>query len=291
MPESRKIAVDVRMTQALLMLSILGTGALLKDFSLGISQVASAFAGGLFTQYACMRRLNLKHVGYKSAVITCLGVSLLLRSDSLYAHALSAAAAVLSKFVCRISGKHIFNPANLGVLLGLTLLPGTWVSAGQWGSDTAIAFWLAAFGSVSLLRLRFQLMTWCFLTFYIGIFYCHRMLWMGYETAILLHHLQSGALLLFAFFMISDPKTAPNHPAAQVLQSLIVAACAYVWQFELYFTNALLWSLLLASFLVPLWDRIFTAPAFSWRRTGGNTDEIGSNPATYFGGSPQHSSA
>lgn len=260
---------DVRVVQASLMLGILGAGALLRDFSLTLPQVLGAFAGGLLAQLVGLRALKLKDVGYKSAVITCIGVALLLRSDSIYAHFISAAAAIASKFILRIRGKHVFNPGNFGVLFGLSFLPGTWVSAGQWGSDTAAAFWLVALGSVALVRLRSQLLTWSFLTAYIGIYYSHRMLWLGYELPILLHHLQSGSLLLFAFFMISDPKTAPNHQFSRVLHTAIVAAGAYVWQFEFYFTNALLWSLLIASLLVPVWDRIFAAPAFRWRRHGG----------------------
>lgn len=265
---------NIRIVQAFLMLSILGAGAVAKDFSLDPVQVLLAFLGGLSAQYICLRLLGIKHAGYQSAIITCIGVSLLLRSDNLYAHALAAAAAVISKFSIRISGKHVFNPANFGVLIGLSLLPGTWISAGQWGSGTALAFWLIAFGSVSLMRLRFQLMTWSFLTAYVGIFIFHRVLWMGYETSVLLHHLENGTLLLFAFFMISDPKTAPNHTAAKLLQTLIVAGTAYVWQFEFYMTNALLWSLLFASLLVPVWDRLFTAPQFEWRSFGGTNNDV-----------------
>jgi hypothetical protein len=39
------------------------------------------------------------------------------------------------RFVIRINGKHLYNPANLGVIVGLTLLPGAWISPGQWGND------------------------------------------------------------------------------------------------------------------------------------------------------------
>ena len=38
---------------------------------------------------------------------------------------------------------------------------------------------------------------------------CGRSWWLGEPLAIPLHRLENGALLIFAFFMVSDPKTTP----------------------------------------------------------------------------------
>ena len=43
-----------------------------------------------------------------------------------------------------------------------------------------------------------------------GLLLIGRALWLGDPLSIPLHQLQNGALLIFAFFMISDPKTTPN---------------------------------------------------------------------------------
>ncbi|MFN8548799.1 MAG: hypothetical protein U0527_12740 [Candidatus Eisenbacteria bacterium] len=51
-----------------------------------------------------------------------------------------------------------------------------------------------------------------------------------------------GALLLFAFFMISDPKTTPDSRAGRLLFAALVAAGAAFVPFVLYRTNGLLWS-------------------------------------------------
>jgi Na+-translocating ferredoxin:NAD+ oxidoreductase RnfD subunit len=86
--------------------------------------------------------------------------------------------------------------------------------------------------------------------------------------------LQSGALLLFTFFMISDPKTTPDSRSGRILFALLVAAAAAYVQFALYRTNGLLWSLAICSILTPLIDYMSPAKQYQWQipNTGGQGD-------------------
>jgi Na+-translocating ferredoxin:NAD+ oxidoreductase RnfD subunit len=88
-----------------------------------------------------------------------------------------------------------------------------------------------------------------------------RSAWLGEPLAIPVHRLQSGALLIFAFFMISDPRTTPSRRAGRVLFATLVAAGAAFVQFRLFRTNGLLWSLALLAPLVPVIDRLLPAAA------------------------------
>jgi Na+-transporting NADH:ubiquinone oxidoreductase subunit NqrB len=142
-----RMPLDARLFQVAFLATLLSTGVLARDFSLRPEQMALAFAAGLAAQAFWVRRLGLVKVGYLSAVITCFGLSILLRADNLWAHPLAAAVAISAKFVLRANGKHLFNPANLGAMLGLTVLPGAWVSPGQWGNDLAYACWFIARGA------------------------------------------------------------------------------------------------------------------------------------------------
>jgi len=72
--------------------------------------------------------------------------------------------------------------------------------------------------------------------------------------------------LLFAFFMISDPKTTPDSRAGRILFALLVALGAGFVQFKLFRTNGLLWSLAAGSLLVPLLDRLLPGARYQWRR-------------------------
>ncbi len=255
---------DARVYQILFLATLLATGALVRDFSLRPEQMALTFATGLATQALFLRLLKIRGAGYLSAVITCFGLSILLRADTVWVHPLAAAVAIASKFVLRVNGKHVFNPANLGVMVALLLLPGAWISPGQWGSDLALAAWFVALGALVSKKARRWDISWMFLACFVGLV-AARVAWLGQSPHVLLHQLQSGALLLFTFFMISDPMTIPNRRAARLVHAAVVALAACGWQYGLFRPNALVWALFLCTPLVPLLDRLLPGARFQWR--------------------------
>jgi Na+-transporting NADH:ubiquinone oxidoreductase subunit NqrB len=257
---------DARIWQIAFQAILLTVGVLARDFSLAASQMALCFAAGLATQAIWVRALGLKGVGFLSAAITCFGLSLLLRAESLWVHPLAAALAISAKFTLRVRGKHLFNPANLGVVAAVTLLPGAWISPGQWGSDLALAAWFVALGGLVASRAQRADTSWIFLAAYLGLAGLWT-LWLGKSLASWLHQMENGALLLFAFFMISDPMTTPNRRCARILHALGVAALAFAWQFLLYKPNGLIWALFLCVPLVPLLDRWLPGERFRWDGT------------------------
>ena len=259
------LRLDARLYQIAFLALLLGTGVLTRDFSLQPGQVALTFAAGIATQRLWLHALGLRGVGVLSAAITCFGLSVLLRADSLWVHPLAAAACLSAKFLLRVNAKHLFNPTNLGVVLAVLLLPGAWVSSGQWGADLLIACWVVALGGVVANRARSFDMSAAFLAFYLGAL-AARVVWLGQDWSVFLHQLQSGALLVFAFFMISDPMTIPNRWAARVAHAAAVAGLAYAWQYLFYAPNGPLWALFLCAPLVPLLDRVWPGARPAWRR-------------------------
>ena len=260
----RPTFIDARLFQIVFLAALLTVGVLLRDFSLKPQQMLLAFAAGLATQAFWLRRLGLQQKGFLSAIVTCCGLSLLLRSDTFWVHPLAACLAMSSKFVLRVNGKHLYNPANLGVIAALSLLPGTWVSPGQWGSDLALAVWFLMLGTIVTQRARRLDVSWVFLGAFLGLA-ALRVALLGQSWSIWWHQLGNGALLLFAFFMISDPMTIPNRSGARILYAVIVALGAAAWQFLLFKPNALIWALFLLTPLVPVLDRLFPAEKFAWR--------------------------
>ena len=259
-----KLPRDARLWQILFLASLLTFGVLVRDFTLKPEQMALAFAAGLATQAFWLRAKGLRQKGYLSAFITCFGLSILLRSDTLWVHPLAACLALSAKFVVRVNGKHLYNPANLGVIAATTLLPGTWISPGQWGNELAAAVWFVALGGLVTERARRADIAWVFLGAWLGL--CAlRVLWLGQPFAVWAHQLGSGALLLFAFFMISDPMTIPYRRGTRLAYALVVALAAFFWQYALFRPNALVWALFLATPLVPLLDRLWPGERFAWR--------------------------
>jgi Na+-translocating ferredoxin:NAD+ oxidoreductase RnfD subunit len=139
-----------------------------------------------------------------------------------------------------------------------------WVSPGQWGTGALFAFLLAGVGGLVIHRAARSDVTYAFIGFYAAIVFA-RALMLGDPVTIPLHHIQNGAFLLFAFFMISDPKTTPDSRIARILFALVVALGAGFVHFVLFQPNGLLWSLVLTAPATPLLNRVFPGTPYQWR--------------------------
>jgi enediyne biosynthesis protein E5 len=271
---------DPRLAQILFLGLLLAAGAWLRDFSIHPAQIALTFLCGLICQNLCERLARRPTRSLRSAIITSFSVTLLLRAGAWWIHPIAVAAAIASKFLLRLRGKHLFNPANFGVLFALIVLPGAWISAGQWGQDVAFAGWMIGMGSIVTGSARRADISWTFVGFYVGAL-ALRVIWLGQRWAVLLHQLSNGGLLLFAFFMISDPMTIPNDRRGRAAHAALVCAIAYLWQFYFYRTNGLLWALLIAAPAVALLDAIWPAPKFQWSGKG-ESNEAALEPVSHY---------
>src|SRR5205823_9362352 len=139
---------------------------------------------------------------------------LLLRTNSLLLAVAAAAVTIASKFVLRVGAKHIFNPTNVGIVAMMLLTDRVWVSPGQWGNVAFFAFLMACLGGLVVNRAARSDVTYSFLIAFAALQFGRAFLVMQ-RWPVPLHRLESGALLLFAFFMISDPKTTPNSRAGR----------------------------------------------------------------------------
>jgi Na+-translocating ferredoxin:NAD+ oxidoreductase RnfD subunit len=92
-----------------------------------------------------------------------------------------------------------------------------------------------------------------------------RALWLGDPLTIPLHQMQSGSLLIFAFFMITDPRTTPDARLGRFVFALAVALLAHWLAFRWQMRPALYVSLIALSPCTLLLDRLFPAGRFAWR--------------------------
>ena len=90
--------LDARWLQIGAIGGLLLFGALARDFALSWQQAALCFAGALSAQFFWTRLLDLQNVGYLSAIVTGIGLSVLVRADSLWVHPLVAFLAISAKF-------------------------------------------------------------------------------------------------------------------------------------------------------------------------------------------------
>jgi len=256
---------DPRWFQIASLTVLLFFGKLTLGFDLTWLQILLTMTAVFFFQWLGTRLVQLPRVEYKSAAISGLSLCLLLRTNYLSLVLAAAAIAILSKFFIRVNGKHVFNPTNLGIAV---LLAGTdlaWVSPGQWGSAVVFAFAVVCAGGLVVFKALRNDVALTFLISFAAMI-ASRAIWLGDPAWIPLHQLESGALLIFTFFMISDPKTTPNARSARVLYAVIVAATAYYFRFRLFDPNALIYALVLCSPLVPLLDLLFRGSLYEWNQ-------------------------
>ena len=255
---------DPRHGQILTLGSLLFYGLGWLGFDLGPAQVALTLASALAVQRLGDAWTGAPwRSGAKSALISALSLCLLLRTDALWLAAVGSAIAVGSKFVIRVRGKHVFNPTN-GALVALLLTTDlAWVSPGQWGTAAAFAFAMACAGMLVVNRAARSDVTLAFLASYAALL-VGRSLSLGEPLTIPLHRLESGAFLLFSFFMISDPKTTPDSRVGRIAFAMLVAAGAWYVHFRLFRPNGFVWALAAASPLVPVIDWFVPAARYQW---------------------------
>jgi Na+-transporting NADH:ubiquinone oxidoreductase subunit NqrB len=233
------------------------------DFGARPLASALALAGALATQVACSRLFGLQHIDLRSPLITGLSLSLLLRADEPWLHAAAGAIAILSKFLLRIEGKHIWNPAGFAIVVLLACSSHVWISPGQWGAGV----WFAALVSFLAILVLQAARRADIALFFLGshaTLLMARAAWLGDPLAIPLHQLQNGSLLIFAFFMISDPRTSPDSRLGRFLFALAVALFAHWLAFHMQMRPALYWALIALSPAILILDRLFPAERFTW---------------------------
>jgi len=255
---------DPRLYQIATLVGLLGYGIWWLDLEVQPPTAVAIIASALATQLACTRLAGRGQFDPRSALISGLSLCLLLRTGSLGLAVLAAVVAIASKFTLRVRGKHVFNPTNFALVALMLVAQEVWVSPGQWGSGIVFAFLLASAGGLVVNRAARADITLAFLVCYSGLL-VGRSIWLGEPLAIPMHRLENGALVLFSFFMISDPRTTPDSRLGRILFAALVALGAYTVQFWLFRTNGLLWSLATCSLVVPLIDRLLPGARYQWQ--------------------------
>ena len=259
---------DPRYFQVVVLSSLLAFGIGVLDFGIDWRNALVIIATAQLTQFLGTRAAGLERFDPLSALITSLSLTLLLRTEFVALAALAAAIAIGSKFLVRIRGKHVFNPANVALVAMMLATDRAWVSSGQWGSATLGALALTCLGFLVLTRAKRAETTIAFLLAYAALLF-GRALWLGDPLTIPVHQLQNGALLIFAFFMISDPKTTPDAAGGRVLYGFLVAAVAFVIQFVYYVPNGPILALVMTAPFVPAIDVLLRGARYRWHPSEG----------------------
>ncbi len=201
--------------------------------------------------------------GVRSSLISALGLCLILKVTSLPIAIMAGVATISSKFFIRRNGKHVFNPANFGIVV-CVLFASAWVSPGQWGTETVQVYFFIAAALLVLFKVGRIDTSLAFLATFGGLHFIKSVLYQGWQADHFVHFLSNGTLLLFTFFMITDPVTTPNHPKARVFWACTVGVVSFILSSWLKLHTAPIWALIAVAPLTPVFDTIWKREKFSW---------------------------
>lgn len=241
---------DPRLHLAAVILTVHTIGITALGFEVSIPQILVAiFTAGLIDVAFTLGR-EARLVWPASGMLTGSGVALILRYVPTGSHeywswggwywfALVAGLSVLTKYVLRWRGSHIFNPSNLGLVVTFLLVSSLvlepldfwWAPLDFW---MLLAYGVIIFGGVMITRrlglLEMAAVFWVILVAGLGVLaasghcmiatwsttpVCGERFWTTLST--------SPEILIFVFFMITDPKTIPRGRSARVVFAATLA--------------------------------------------------------------------
>ena len=280
---------DPRLHLAAVITSLQVLGQVAFHFRLSIAQILLALLTAAVLEVAIAARQQHVILWPASALLTGNGVAFILRVPGTqhgdwwslrgwWIFVATSAVSLLSKYVIRWRGGHVFNPSNIGLVLcflllgrgraepldfwwgpvspwlGLAfviILTGGFVILSRLGLlAIAVGFWLAFAAGIGVLAVEGHTMT---ARWHLGPITGGNFWWVL---------LSSPEVLVFLFFMITDPKTAPAGRRARVvyavavglLGALLIAPAGTEWASKVGLLSAL--AIVCAASPVVAWLRV-----------------------------------
>jgi hypothetical protein len=244
---------DPRLHLAVVIVSLQVLGQVAFDFDLSIAQILISIGTCALLELSIVARRHHVLAWPASALLTGNGVAFVLRvpgtehgdwwsTQGWWIFAGTAAVALLSKYVIRYRGSHVFNPSNFGLVLCFLLLgPGRVEPLDFWWGPMSPALVLALLiivvGGVAILsRLALLGLAVSFWIVFVGVVAVVAAT--GHAISARWHygpvegvHLWtilafSPEILVFLFFMLTDPKTVPVGPRQRIRFGVTVALVA-----------------------------------------------------------------
>ena len=167
-----------------------------------------------------------------SAYITGISVGILIRSNMVWPYVVAALLSIMSKYVLRYKGRHIWNPSNFGVSWMLFMAP-VYVAglSMQWGNYVLpmSIIWVLGLGIVY--RAKKLHISLTYVVSFIILAYV-RSLITGDAFLAELSPLTGPMYQLFVFFMVTDPGTAVSSKKWQIIVVILVALVEFVLRLQ-----------------------------------------------------------
>jgi len=167
-----------------------------------------------------------------SAYISGISAGILIRSYFIWPYIVTALISILSKYVLRYKGRHLWNPTNFGVswMLFLNSADVAGLSM-QWGSNLAAMSVIWVLGLLTVTRAKRLHVTLSYVVSFVILAYV-RSLITGDAFLAELSPLTGPMYQLFIFFMITDPVTAVSTRKGRIIVAILVALVEFVLRLD-----------------------------------------------------------
>jgi len=225
----RRIRFDNRYVAPLFITCILLVGHLSYGILESYDKTALAIAAAIATELILGRIFFGKWLNLASAYITGISVGILVRSPAYWPYLLCSVISIMSKYVLRVKGRHIWNPSNFGIAVLLFLAPETMaILSIQWGNNLWPIVVIWTLGSIIIWRARrFHISATYVVSFFLFAFL--RSWITGHPWQAEIAPITGPMYQLFVFFMVTDPKTTVRSRTGQC----VVAFCVALMEFFL----------------------------------------------------------
>jgi len=195
-------------------------------------KTALAIAAAIVAELILGRIFFGKWLNLASAYITGISVGILVRSPAYWPYALCSVISIMSKYVLRVKGRHIWNPSNFGIAVLLFLAPETMaVLSIQWGNNLLPIVVIWTLGSIIIWRAhRFHISATYVVSFFMFAFL--RAWITGHPWQAEVAPITGPMYQLFVFFMITDPKTTVRTRTGQCVVAFCIALVEFLLRLD-----------------------------------------------------------
>lgn len=165
---------------------------------------------------------------FASAYITGISVGILIRSTMMWPYIVTALLSIMSKYVLRYKGRHLWNPSNFGISWMLFMAPLDVAGLSiQWGSNFVGLIVIWVLGLVIVYRAKRFHVTIAYVISFIALAYV-RSLIVDDTFLAEVSPLTGPMYQLFIFFMITDPPTSVSTRKGRILVVVLVALVEFI---------------------------------------------------------------
>ena len=264
-PVRRKLSFDNRYIAPLFITTILVIGHFAYGILESYERTALAIAAALLAEMVLGRIFFGKWINLASAYISGISVGILLRSPAFWPYALCSVLSIMSKYVLRVNGRHLWNPSNFGICVLLFLAPETVAALTiQWGNFIwpLLVIWIL--GSIIIWRAKRIHISITYVLAFLAFAFVRS--WItGDPWRSEISPITGPMYQLFVFFMITDPKTTVRSRKWQCIVVLLVAFVEMLLRLN-HVVYAPLYALFLvgpAAMLIEIWMESRRVPSFA----------------------------